>query len=159
MTWYADRADELERQRVLASHMTEIAAMAPILRNQAEQLKGNSPATATLNSASDALAGATLQGLVQDCAARAGVRLNSTEILPPLQRGEWRRIGLRVSVVASLQGLTALLQMIQQGSVTMLVDDLQLHAIQARANSEGPMIDAAMTVYGFRGAPVPAQTQ
>ena len=159
MTWYGGRTDELDRLRVLARHMTEIAAREPILQQNAARLSGGPPASAVIDSPSDALAGATLQGLVQDCAARAGARLNSVEILPAVQRGDWRRIGLRLSVTASLPALTALLQMLQQASVTMLLDDVQLHAILVRATSEAPVIDSAMTIYGFRAQAVDTPRQ
>lgn len=159
MSWYGERADELEHQRVLARHMADIAATAPALRENVDRLSSGLPASTAIDSASDALAGATLQGLVQDCVARAGARLNSVEIIPPMQRGEWRRVGLRLSVTAPLPALATLLQMIQHGSVTMLLDDVQFHAIPVRASSEAPVIDSAITVYGFRAAPNPARQQ
>ena len=159
MAWYGKRADELDRLRVLAHHMTEIAGREPTLRRDVERLSGGPPASAVIDSPSDAVAGATLQGLVQDCVARAGARLNSVEILPAVQRGGWRRIGLRLSVTASLPALAGLLQMIQAGSVTMLLDDVQLHAIPIRATSEAPVIDSAITVYGFRAGSVSSRQQ
>jgi general secretion pathway protein M len=159
MSWYAERADELDRQNILVGHMADLAATVPILRQQVQRLGASSSASAAIDSPSDAMAGATLQGLVQDAVARAGARLNSIEILPVLQRGEWRRIGLRLSMTASLPDLTALLQMIQHGRVTMLLDDMQLHAIPVRAGSGAPVIDSAMTVYGFRAEPARARKQ
>jgi general secretion pathway protein M len=159
IAWHGERADELDHQSVLARHMADIAATVPALRQNLDRRSGSLPASAAIDSQSDGLAGATLQGLVQDYVARAGARLNSAEILPAMQRGEWRRIGLRLSVTASLPALATLLQMIQHSSVTMLLDDVQLRAIPVRATSEAPIIDSAITVYGFRAEPSHARQQ
>ena len=68
---YADRADELERRAALATRMADLSASLPELqREAAAQSTDTTPASATLEGASDALAGAALQSLVESIVQR-----------------------------------------------------------------------------------------
>jgi general secretion pathway protein M len=146
--WHASRTETLEQRRLLLQRMIALAATLPELQRQSSS--DHAPAAALLEGQSDAIAGAALQGEVQQMAAQAGAELNSMEMLPGEQRQSYRRIGLRVTTTAPWPVLIELLRAIEQGSPRMLVDDLQLRAppIELRSNSQP--ISAAFTTFAFR---------
>ncbi len=153
--WYGARAQHLAEQRMMLAHMARTAASLPALRRAAgSATTGGPPAAALLAGQTDAIAGATLQGMVQDMATAAGATLTSTEALPGAQQGAFRRIGLRVSLGGDWPVLVALLQAVESNPVHLLVDDLQLHAAARNqpGNSHlGPAsIEASFVVLGFR---------
>ncbi len=149
--WYAERAQALESRRVLARHMADLAAQLPELMAAAKSRQAAGPPVNTLlDGASDALAGAALQGLVETMAANARARLASAETLPAEQVGQHRRIGLRVSVDASWPVLVRLFQSLAQASPRMFIDDLQLHAPPLAARSRALTLDATFTILALR---------
>jgi len=150
---YATGADELERRATLATRMEEVAASLPELqREAAAQSTSATPASATLEGASDALAGATLQGLLEAMASSAGGRMTSTEALPAEQVGAYRRVALRVAVDASWPVLARLMQSIERATPRMFLDDVQIHAQPAAPNVHEPPLDISFTVLAFRQA-------
>jgi general secretion pathway protein M len=150
---YADGADALERRTALASRMAEVAASLPELKREAEaQSTDATPASAMLEGASDALAGAALQSLVEAMSASAGGHLTSTEALPAEQVGAYRRVALRVAVDAPWPVLARLIQAIERATPRMFVDDLQVRAQPAADTQKEPPLDISFTVIGFRQA-------
>jgi general secretion pathway protein M len=150
---YAERADVLERRMALAAKMEEVAASLPELQRQAaEQSTDATPTTATLEGASDALAGASLQGLVEAMSISAGGHLTSTEALPVEQVGAYRRVALRVAVDSTWPVLIRLLQAIERATPRMFLDDLQIHAQPSAPTTREPPLDIAFTVLAFRQA-------
>jgi general secretion pathway protein M len=150
---YADRADEVERRAALAARMADVAASLPELqRESAVQSTDATPANATLEGASDALAGAALQSLVETMSNSAGGHLTSTEALPAEQVGAYRRVALRVTVDASWPVLVRLSQAIERATPRMFVDDLQIHAQPAPEKMAEPPLDISFTVLAFRAA-------
>lgn len=150
---YASRAESLAQRTVLARRMAQAAADLPALQQASSRfVAAGPPPAALLSGASDAVAGATLQQLVQDMAARAGATLSSSETLPAEQAGAYRRIAVRVALSAPWPVLVGLLRSIAEASPGMLVDDMQLHGTrQIEGAGEFPM-DASLTVLGFRAA-------
>jgi general secretion pathway protein M len=153
--WYGSRAETLAERRILLAHMTALADSLPTLRRTASHSGAGVPQrTELLDGESDAIAGAGLQGMVQEMASEAGATLASTEALPAEQRGEYRRIGVRITLNEDWSVLVALLQAIETNPIQLLVDDLQLHAV-ARVGPSGrtagaPQIDTSLIVVGFR---------
>jgi general secretion pathway protein M len=150
---YADRADVLERRAALAARMEEVAASLPELqRAETTRATDATPTSATLEGASDALAGAALQSLVEGMSSSAGGKLASTEALPAEQVGAYRRVALRVAVDATWPVLARLLQAIERATPRMFIDDLQIHAQPAALATHEPPLDIAFTVLAFRQA-------
>jgi general secretion pathway protein M len=148
---YADRADTLERRAALANRMAEVAASLPELRREAAaRSTDTTPASATLEGASDALAGAALQSLVDAMSTAAGGHLTSTEALPAEQVGAYRRVALRVAVDAPWPVLARLIQAIERATPRMFVDDLQIHAQPIAETAREPPLDISFTVLAFR---------
>jgi general secretion pathway protein M len=148
---YADRAEALDQQRIIAHRMALVAGELPDLQRQATAAAGSGPAqNALLEGGSDAIAGAALQERVQDMAASAGARLSSAEMLPAAQAGAYRRIGLRVACSAPWPVLVRLLQAVEQATPRMLVDDLKVHGPRIQLQAAEPPLAAELTIFAFR---------
>ena len=155
--WHAERAEALERQQTLARRMADLVGTLPSLRQQADVAASlGPPPNAVLQGATDAIATATLQQMVQDLARQADTSLSSTEALPAEQTGAYRRIGLRLAVSAPWPALVQLLQTIEQSQPIMLIDDLQLRGLRLQVGAGEPPLDASMVVYAFRAGTVVA---
>jgi general secretion pathway protein M len=154
---YGERADALEQRKAVATRMERLAALLPSLRERAATAESaEAPEELTIAGASDAVAAATLQGMVQDMATSAGVSLTSIEIVPAEAVGAYRRIGLKLALETPWTKLVALLQTIGEASPPMLIDDLQIHA-SPDPDTAGPQsLDTAFTVYALRAAASPA---
>jgi hypothetical protein len=151
MDWYGARADALAGRRLMLAHMEQIAAALPALRREAGKAGADAPpATALLEGATDSIAGAGLQSVVQDMAAASGATLASSEALPGEQQGSFRRIGLRVAVHGDWPALVALLRAVDESKLRLLVASLELHATAQPARTGSAPIEASFVVQGFR---------
>jgi general secretion pathway protein M len=154
LDWYSARAERLSERRVLLANISALAGTLPALRRAAHERRTDGPdRAALLDGESDAIASATLQGMLQQMAGAVSVTLRSAEMLPAEQHGQYRRVGVRLSLNADWPVVVDLLQSIKSSHVQLLVDDLQLHAVaQADRSSAAadPQIDTQLTVLGFR---------
>lgn len=153
---YADGAETLAARAALARRMEQVAAEVPELRRRVAAAAAAGPApVSVLPGATDAVAAAALQGLVQDMARRGGAVLSSTEALPAEPAGAYRRVGLRVALTAPWPVLVRLLRAIDAASPVMLVDDVRLQAVRLVARPDDAPLNASLTVLAFRAAPGP----
>jgi len=150
-TWHAERAERLEQQRTVVQHMSELVDTLPALRRTAAFGERDAlPASAMLQSTSDALAGAMLQERVQAMGAASGVTVTSVETLPGEAIGTARRIGLRMSLTAEWPVLVALLRAFDQATPRMLVDDLRIHSATVVSRPQTLPLQASLTVHAYR---------
>lgn len=151
LEWHADRGEALQQRATLARRMAQVAAGLPELQRQAAAAAAAGPVAATLlDGSTDAVAGATLQQLIQDMAGRAGATLSSTETLPAETVAAYRRIGVRVALSAPWGVLVQLLRAVEEASPQMLVDDLQIHGVRRIGGTGDLPLEASFTVLGFR---------
>lgn len=151
--WNVDLADQRAAREALAQRMGALSESLPNLERQmAMATPADLPARSTIDGATDALAAATLQELVQNMGRKAGVTLRSVEALPVEQVGQYRRIGLRVALDGNWPTLIHLLQAIEQASPRMLVDDLQLQRGALLVGADATL-GTTLAVFGFRDAP------
>jgi general secretion pathway protein M len=154
LDWYSARAERLDERRVLLANIGALAGTLPALRQTAHERRADGPdRAALLDGESDAIASATLQGMVQQMAGAVSVTLRSAEMVPAEQHGQYRRVGVRVSLIADWPVIVGLLQSIKSSHVQLLVDDLQLHAVtqtDRSSSAANPQIDTQLTVLGFR---------
>ena len=150
LAWYDDRAIELADRRLLAQRLEALAKTLPAMREAASMGDMSTNMSALLEGSTDAVAGAALQGLVQDMAVRAGATLSSVETLPASPAGSYRRIGLRLSLSAPWPVLVALLQAVELGRPRMLVDEVDLQSSQMLGGENQPLLNASFTLYAFR---------
>jgi hypothetical protein len=148
---HADRARQLDRDRQLLARMEGLAASLPALRGQTAQLRqGGEHASFTIEGASDAVAAANLQGMLQDMATAVSASITSFETVPGQTVGSYRRIGLKLTLHETWPVLIALLRSIEEADTPMLVDDLEVHALPMLNPQNGQRLQASLTVYGFR---------
>jgi general secretion pathway protein M len=149
--WYGERSDQLTGRRLMLAHMEQIAAGLPALRREAGKAGSDAPpATALLGGATDAMAGAMLQSVVQDMAAAAGATLASSEALPGEQQGGFRRIGLRVAVHGDWPALVALVRTVDESPLRLVMTSLELHATAQPQRTGLVPMEASFVVQGFR---------
>lgn len=155
LDWHAARGERLTQRTALAERMAAVAGTLPQRRRDAAAGTGTPPAL--LAGASDAVAGAALQGGVQEMAARAGVTLASAELLPAEPAGRYRRIGLRLSVNGPYAALLGMLREMEEATPRMLVDDLSVRNAPSLGAGARQPISAGLTVVAFRAGddPVP----
>lgn len=175
--WYHDRAEFNADRRAYATRMSEVVAQAPTLQRRAAALRANGPLpTSLLSGDTDAIAGARLQEIVQGLASRDGITLASSETLPGVQVGRYRRIGLRISLTAPYAVLVRLMQAILQdaprgiagqsgiglaagvaataadAAPQMLIDDLDVQGSRLINKPADAPLDTRLTVLAFRAA-------
>ena len=153
LAWHAARADSLVHKQAVLGRMEALAASLPDWERAQAEAAARSPARpALLAGNTDALAAATLQGMIQDMASRAGTTINSMEILPAEQRGAYRRISVRVAAEGQYAVLLALWRALASASPHMLVDAIALRGPDARSRTDTPPLSANFIVLGFRAA-------
>jgi len=156
--WYRARAQTLAEERALAVHLQALAESLPALRTAARGARTALPPGALVAGNSDAVAAAALQGLIEELARRTDARLASIAILPAEPVGNWRRIGLRLSVDAPFGVLVHLWQALLRATPVMMVDDLSLVGSAIGVPGSPTTLDAEFTVYAFRRAAPPARS-
>lgn len=153
---YGERADALDDRVQIATRMARLAAQLPALQAKARAAeKSGPPPMLTIEGASDAVAAARLQSLVQDMATQAGASLTNIETIPAESVGAYRRIGLKLSLDAPWPVLVNLMRTVERGRPPILIDDVQIHAAMAPGNGAPQSLDAGFTVYAFRSAAAP----
>lgn len=152
LDWFGDRQEALRRQQAIGRRMAALVQTLPALHAAADAAaaRGTARREALLDGATDAVAAATLQQLLDEMAGRAGLRIASAEVIPPEQAGHYRAIAVRLSVTAPWPALVALLQAIAAAEVPMLVDNLQLRSPPHSPNDPEWPIDASFSVTGLR---------
>ena len=150
VSWFGDRADELDALRLRAAREQALTEALPALRAQAQRAAAAAPTRQVLAGSTDAIAGAALQEQVQTMASGVNAQLTSIETLPGEQNGAYRRIGVRVELSAQLAVVVELLRAVEEAQPGMLVDDVRFTATPVGPmNAQLPM-DCAFTVYAFR---------
>ncbi len=151
LDWYGERAETLRREVAIAARMQVIAGSLPAVQREAQAAAANGPPPKSVyDGASDAVDGAALQGQIDAMARADGAGLSSSEALPAERAGDYRRIGVHLSLSAPLPVLVALLRSIATATPRMLADDLQLQGSPLLARATSLPLDASFTVFAFR---------
>lgn len=146
----AEGRQRIEDKRMLLARMSALASQPQRQRAQDALVAGGGQAGLLLGGASDAVAAAELQGLIQEMAGRSGVRLISVESLAPEARAGYRRIALRVAAEGRYPGVLDLLGGIAAAVPAMLVDGLALRGPGGTAHTDDPSVALSFTVIGLR---------
>ncbi len=151
--WFDGRADALAGRQALAVRMQALAARLPALRRAAEAGAGRPGPAVLIEGSSDAIAGAALQGQVQQMAATLGANLSSSETLAGAAAGApgsgYRRVSVRISVTAPFEVMVRLVAAIERATPIMLIDDFELHGSRIQLAQNAPL-EASLTVLSFR---------
>jgi hypothetical protein len=159
--FYRNRDDVLATDRMIEPRFRLAASEVPRLQARVAELRRTvDTRLVTLDGASDALASAGLQSRIEGLAARSGIAIASTDGLPPEQRAGYRRIGLRISVSGTYEGIVKLLGAIETANPPLAVDNLQIHGRPVVAGAlYAPQLDAGFAVYGLRSAETATATK
>jgi hypothetical protein len=158
---YLERQAALEDRGMLASRLAVAATELPALRARlTEQRAAASTSKVTLDGANDAIASADLQSRVEALATSLGVTLGSTEALTAVDRGAFRRIGLRFAVHSDYGSLVGLLGSIDTSVPPLILDNLHIRSVTRPGLMGGNLqLDAGFEVYGIRSNDPPGSAQ
>jgi hypothetical protein len=148
MAFYQDRADTLERQRLLLDHMEAVAGNLPALA--AVSNRPVRPEGALLTGTSDAVAAASLQRIIQNIATNVGTSLTTVETLPAELKGQWHKIPLRITLSAPWPVLMKVLRGVELAPVRIVMDDVHFHSSALQLRSVTVPLQASFVVSGFR---------
>jgi general secretion pathway protein M len=106
---------------------------------------------------SEALAVAELQETVRRVAEAEGAELIGTRVLATVSEGGFQRLGLRVTLAATLAPLQAFLYALESGPPLRLIDDLSIQRRDARPAAipaDGdPLLDVGFDIVVYRQEP------
>lgn len=157
LDFYATRQEEIAQSAARIARQNALIASLPALR-EAAQSAGAKPSTSVLSGATDAIAGAALQEQVQGMAAAASATLTSIETLPADQHGNYRRIGVRVQMSATLPVIVALMRAVEEAEPAMVIDDLHITSAGGLLpNMPAVPMDANFSIYAFRRGTAPTR--
>jgi len=145
-----DREERLAQKHALVDHMALLAASLPALKTQAADLQNANAQSPLLGGATDALAAARLQEMLEKMTASASVTLLSVESLPAEATGANRRIGLKVDLTGTYSALVDLLRRIDETTPPLLVDELSLQAPQVMSSESDFQLVTSFKIYAFR---------
>jgi general secretion pathway protein M len=147
--WYGEREQALEQRVSYADRMAAIAADLPLARREAASAREQAPPPNTILAGnSDPIAGASLESAIDSLAHDAGATLISTEALPAVQDGGFRRIGLHVTARASWTRLTQMLAAIERAEPRMSIGNLDIQA--GPLGGPEQLLDMSFAVSAFR---------
>jgi general secretion pathway protein M len=151
---HAANAEAIEARRAMLARLNAISGEVPALRARLAELQRTSDQkTLLLDGGSDALASAGLQSRIGEIAAQAGLTVGSVESIPPELQGQYRRLGLRLTLNGQYEGLARLLAGLEVAAPPLIVDNMQIYAVQRRPGAAAvaaSALDARLEVFGFR---------
>ena len=151
---HAENAAAIETQRALVARLNAASRELPALRAQVAERRGAADtSTLLVDGATDAIASAALQSRIGEIATGAGVTIASAESIPSEAQGSYRRLGLRLALNGSYEGVVKLLAGIETATPPLIVDSFQIHSFQRRPGAaQVSQLDARVEVFGFRAA-------
>jgi general secretion pathway protein M len=151
---YASRQSHLAETADQLRQLERIAAGRPRLAAHLAALQDASKRTVLLlPGQSDALAAADLQTLLKDILTQAGGVIGSVESLPAIQRGEFRKVAVRLVLTGDQTMLAEAFQAIGAARPRLFVDNLTIRSSAATANriaDKWPPLNITFDVYGYR---------
>ena len=149
LDWFHERQENLAQQAMRLQRMRSLAASLPELRQRAAASPAQSGRVeAALGGASDAVAAANLQKMLDALARQNNLRIASTETLAAETSGAWRTISVRITLSAQWQPLVQLLRAVAAAPTAMVVDNLQLRG--PSRGDPGEAVNAAFSVTAWR---------
>ncbi len=146
---YSARETALQGRMRYAAHMVALAAELPAAREEARAARSQAPPpNMILAGANDSIAAANLESLIDGYSHSVGATLISTEALPPVQVGRYRRISLHLTARANWEKLIQLLATIERGTPRMSIPSLQVQA--GPLGGAEQLLDMSLTVDAFR---------
>jgi hypothetical protein len=152
---FAAYEDEAAAQRDMLARFRRLADSREELRGRLEKLQ-EEPASQEgyLSGESETLVAAELQNMVRNTVERHGGRIESTQILPPLMEGEFKRVTLRVRMTADTDALFRVFYDLESMLPYLFVDSLDIIARDRRARRaatepEDGVLVVSYDVFGY----------
>jgi general secretion pathway protein M len=128
------------------------AATGSKLQSQHEQLKrllAND--RHYLKSASEALASANLQGIINRIAGSKGMEVLSTQILPARAESEFTRVAIKVRMRGTLDNLVTVIYALETGQPYLFLDNISIRTRRLRSSNDsiGQMLDVDFDLIGY----------
>jgi general secretion pathway protein M len=147
------RQEMLDRYQRLADSRAALRARLEELQQEPASQEGY------LTGESETLVAAELQNLVRTTVERNGGRLESTQILPPVPEGEFRRVTLRVRMSADTDGLFRILYDLESMLPYLFLDSLDIVSRDRRTyrgggqgQVQGGALSVSYDVFGYMRA-------
>lgn len=157
---FSARLSELEEDsRTAAAAIERLSArvrhrdsFAERLKALEEEVSGN---PAHIQAETTSLGAAVLQGLLTEAAARQGVQVASTQVLPGARASGFERIVLRADIAGPYPSIAALLHGIESGVPFMFVDTIEIRpgADLAAGNAQASDVSVRLDVAAYMMEP------
>jgi len=154
--WRAWRDAAVARAELAAGRAADAEAGTRGLRAridtvEARQARLASLAPALLDGTTPAAAGASLSGLLSGAAARAGVRLNSVQVVPDSVRDDrtFLRVSLHADATGDVAGVARMLALIEGGPELLAVRELVITQPDPAVQGAPEQLHAELTVEGL----------
>lgn len=155
---YQELSDEADSRREVLARYQRLADSREQLRQRLQVLRDNPAAQAGfLIGDSETLVAAELQNLVRSIVERAGGRLESTQILPSVTDGAFRRVTLRVRMSADVDGLFRILYDLESMLPYLFLDSVDIVSRERRGSRQTPeagagTLSVSYDVFGYMRA-------
>ena len=147
-------SETIETMASRLDRLRHAAAIASALQPQSEQLRSQQAEDAHyLRSDTAALAAAELQRIVTRTSAGKNAQILSTQILSESREGDFTRIGLKVRMRGTLEGIIQVFYALESGEPYLFLDKVSLRArsnrYQKRGDSVPETLDTDFELTGY----------
>lgn len=145
--------ERLRRYEQMAAALSQLEEARRRLAATAEE------PSAYLSEGSEAVALAGLQESVKAAIEGNGAQVTGIRVLPAQDEDSYRRLGLHVTMTATLALLQKALYELESGPVLLFLDDVKIQRSEAAragdraATADDPQLDVAFDLFAFRRMP------
>lgn len=156
---YGRQQNDVTRTTELIADFRRIVLGRPLLEQQRETLlQADIVQRLTLSAESDGVAAAGLQKLVKAAIERAGGTLQSTQVKQARPDGGFRRVGLRVQMLGTVEALRQTLLTLEASQPLIYGESLELRARQQQRSNgkdvvEDRVLEIRLDVYSLARLP------
>jgi len=130
----------------LLARYQRVTAQYPGLKGVLDRVNADHTASGVyLPGDTDALAAARLQEIVNSRVESNGAQVRSVQILPAKEDGDFRRVGVRIQLIATIASVARILYAFEAGSTFLFVDNLEVSNRKNRRRA-GEQLDPELLV-------------
>jgi virulence-associated protein VapD len=130
----------------LLARYQRVTAQYPDLKRLLDRVNADHTASGVyLPGDTDALAAARLQEIVNSRVETNGAQVRSVQILPTKEDGDFRRVGVRIQLIATVAAVARILYAFEAGDTYLFVDNLDISNRQNRRRA-GEQADPELLV-------------
>ncbi len=130
---YSQVNGDIEQSTELLARYQRVTAQYPDLKRLLDRVNADHTASGVyLPGDTDALAAARLQEIVNSRVESNGAQVRSVQILPTKEDGDFRRVGVRVQLTATIAAVARILYAFEAGGTFLFVDNLSVSNRKSR---------------------------